>query len=399
MESRINMKSKHINFTEKAIAGLPIPDKGVGQHIYYDSGTSDGLQLIITYGGAKTYYFYAFFHGRPVRVKIGRAGQTKLTIARDTAHTMREQLNHGIDPGQERRENLSDISLKDFYEKHYKIQHSNLFKRPKSITSDDGTFYNYLKDLHSRHLKSINHDDIAKLHARLYREISPYTANRMLSLIRHMYNKATEWGNYSQKLDNPTKGIKKFPEKSRDRFLSGDELHRFFYALYQMPDGTFKYYILLSLFLGQRRNNIVSLRWDNIDLENGLVYFADTKNKTPLQVPLTTHATALLCLIKQNSNSDWVLPSATSASGHYVEPKKSWQKLLDGAGITNLRLHDLRRTLGSYQAIVGASLPIIGKSLGHKSQAATEIYARLSVDPVRDSMQKATDKMLEYVKK
>jgi len=391
------MKSKHINFTEKALANLPLPDKGTGQHIYYDSGTPDGLQLIITYGGSKTYYFYAFFQGRPIRVKIGKVGQIKLVNARASAHTMREQLNNGIDPSLDRKESLKDITLKDFYENNYKPLYSNIFKRENSIKSDDGAFYNNMKELHTRNLKSISREDIAKLHTRLYKDSSEYTANRMLALISHIYTKAAEWGNYSQKLENPAKGIKKFPEKSRDRFMSGEELHRFFSALHQEPDGTFKNYILLSLFLGQRRNNILALRWSDVDLDNLLVYFADTKNRAPLQVPLTSHAAALLKNIKETSTSEWVLPSPTSASGHYEEPKKSWQKLLDAAGITNLRLHDLRRTLGSYQAISGASLAIIGKSLGHKSAAATQIYARLSVDPVRDSMQKATDKMISFV--
>lgn len=391
------MKTKRINFTEKILASIPLPDKGAGQAIYYDSGTTDGLQLIVTYGGSKTYYFYALFQGRPIRDKIGKVGQIKLVQAREIAHSKREQINKGIDPTLERKESLSDITLKDFYEKHYKPQHSDLFKSPKSIKSDDVTFYNYIKELQLRHLRSINHDDVAKLHTRLFREISPYTANRMLSLIRHMYNKATEWGNYSQKLDNPTKGIKKFPEKSRDRFMSGEELHRFFTVLHNEPDGTFKYYILLSLFLGQRRNNILALRWSDVDLDNKLVYFPITKNKEPLQVPLTSHAAGLFKYMKKTATSKWVFPSATSASGHYEEPKKSWKKLVATAKIDNLRLHDLRRTLGSYQAISGASLAIIGKSLGHKSQAATQIYSRLSVDSVRDSMQKATDKMLEFI--
>ncbi len=392
------MKTKRINFTEKILANIPLPDKSAGQAIYYDSGTADGLQLIVTYGGSKTYYFYALFQGRPIRDKIGKVGQIKLVQAREIAHSKREQINKGINPCLERKENLSDITLKDFYENHYKKQHSNLLKSPKSIKSDDITFYNYLKELQSRHLRSITHDDIAKLHTRLFREISPYTANRMLSLIRHMYNKATEWGNYSQKLDNPTKSIKKFPERSRDRFMNGEELHRFFTVLYNEPDSTFKYYVLLSLFLGQRRNNILALRWSDVDLDNKLVYFPITKNKESLQIPLTSHAVALFKYMKQNTTSIWVLPSKTSASGHYEDPKKSWKKLLSTANISNLRLHDLRRTLGSYQAISGASLTIIGKSLGHKSQAATQIYSRLSVDPVRDSMQKATDKMLEFMK-
>ena len=86
----------------------------------------------------------------------------------------------------------------------------------------------------------------------------------------------------------------------------------------------------------------------------------------------------------------------TSASGHYEEPKRAWHSLLKRAGIENLRLHDLRRTLGSYQAINGSSLQIIGKSLGHKSMQSTQVYARLMNDPIRQSTNSAIDKMLEY---
>lgn len=89
-----------------------------------------------------------------------------------------------------------------------------------------------------------------------------------------------------------------------------------------------------------------------------------------------------------------VLPSVKSKSGHLEDPKRPWRELLHRAGIKNLRLHDLRRTMGSYQAISGTSLHIIGKSLGHKSTSATQVYARLTADPIRESMQKATDRML-----
>ena len=82
-----------------------------------------------------------------------------------------------------------------------------------------------------------------------------------------------------------------------------------------------------------------------------------------------------------------------------AEPKVAWKKVLEAAGIENLRLHDLRRTLGSWQARQGASLQVIGKSLGHRSQAATAIYSRLHIDPIRESVQSATTAMLEAGRK
>jgi integrase len=91
-----------------------------------------------------------------------------------------------------------------------------------------------------------------------------------------------------------------------------------------------------------------------------------------------------------------VFPSPNGRGEHFSDPKRAWQRILARAGIENLRIHDIRRTLGSWQAMTGASIPIIGKSLGHKSSAATQIYARLQTDPVRNSIQIAVDKMLEF---
>ena len=88
---------------------------------------------------------------------------------------------------------------------------------------------------------------------------------------------------------------------------------------------------------------------------------------------------------------------AQARAAIWQTPKKAWARILAEAEIENLRIHDLRRTLGSYQAATGANGYIIGKSLGHRSQQSTAIYARLNLDPVRDSVNKATDAMFGYV--
>jgi integrase len=79
-----------------------------------------------------------------------------------------------------------------------------------------------------------------------------------------------------------------------------------------------------------------------------------------------------------------------------VDAKKAWERVRERSGLADVRMHDLRRTLGSWQALSGTSLQIIGKSLGHKSMKATEIYARLSTDPVRESVEKATQEMASH---
>lgn len=93
-----------------------------------------------------------------------------------------------------------------------------------------------------------------------------------------------------------------------------------------------------------------------------------------------------------NNKSPWVFPGK-DPNLHLVDPKRSWQTVLRMAGISDLRMHDLRRTLASYMAIDNQSLSIIAKALGHKSTVSTQIYSRLTNDPVRQAMEQAQERM------
>ncbi len=123
------------------------------------------------------------------------------------------------------------------------------------------------------------------------------------------------------------------------------------------------------------------MRWEQVSFERATWRIPDTKNGDPLTVPLVPEAVEILNA-RGPQATGWVFP-AESKVGHMTPPKKRWRALLQRAEIDDLRVHDLRRSLGSWQAITGASLTIIGKSLGHKSVEATKIYAHLDVDPVR----------------
>jgi integrase len=149
----------------------------------------------------------------------------------------------------------------------------------------------------------------------------------------------------------------------------------------------------MSLLTGARRSNVLAMNWREINLENKSWRIEETKNGESQTIHLPDQAIKILTRRMELRYSDWVFPSSTSASGHIEEPKKIWKRVLAAAGIENLRIHDLRRTLGSWQAATGANSYIIGKSLGHKTQQATAIYARLNLDPVRESVNKATDAM------
>ena len=401
------MQTKRINFTEKAIAAIQAPSEQEKKITYYDDGSNDGLILVTTYGGAKTYYFYMKFKGRPIQKKIGRACDMKVVEARAKAHELREMANQGDDPTGGGKEDYLKMTLKEFYDTQYRPRHALVHNKPKSVQKADTMIRNNLKKYHLTKMQDITRADVSKLHNDIMQNTSLFTANRVITLLSHMYKLACEWGD-RKVYYNPVNGVKKFKEQSRERFLQPDELNRFFTALMEDPNEQFRNFILLALFLGQRRSNILSMRWENVmlaDKENANVYFPTSKNGESQRIPLSEQAYELLKHMQEQNEGitkGWVFPSATysdkrkSKSGHVEDYHRPWYALLKRANIEDLRIHDLRRTFGSYQAITGASPFILGKALGDKTDAAVRVYARLTMDPIRDSIQRGTNKMMDF---
>ena len=197
---------------------------------------------------------------------------------------------------------------------------------------------------------------------------------------------------------NPCTRLKEYKSQSRDRYLECDELPKFFEALGEEPNMIARDYILARLLTGARRTNVLEMRWDQINLERREWLIPETKNGESQRLPLISAMLTLLENRKVEANgSEWVFPSHGS-TGHLTNPDKTWKGVLSRAGIDDARgtwLHDLRRSMGSWQANTGASLSVIGKSLNHKNINTTAIYARLAIDPIRESMEKAADAMFE----
>jgi integrase len=195
---------------------------------------------------------------------------------------------------------------------------------------------------------------------------------------------------------NPAHGIKKFTEKSRDRFLSKEEIGRFLEALEREPSDTIRDFFMVALLTGTRKQEILNMRWADIDFKEGTWNLTDPiKSRDPQKVILSGPVIEILQL-REDKNPNglpWVFPGK-SGTDRLKDPRRGWVRILNRAGLENLRIHDLRRTFGSWQAITGASLLIIGKSLNHRNQSTTQIYARLNLDPVRESVEKATEAML-----
>jgi len=373
------------NFTKQALLALKPPAKG---RLYVHDTRESGLSVYLTPNGIITFYVRKRIHGRDERVVIGRYPETTLEQARAKALVIKAQVAQGKDPIEDKRRLRDDVTFFGMFQE-YMERYSK--KQKRSWQYDEREVNKFLAHWFKRKASSITKQEIQIQHERIRDEHGLYQANRLLERISSIFNRAIEWGWQGS---NPAQGIRKFREKSRDRFLQPDELPRFFMALEAEDNQTARDYIMLSLLTGGRKSNVLAMRWEDISFHRAEWRIPETKNGDPLTVALSSQAMDILNNRKTDAASEWVFPSSDSASGHLADPKKAWQRILARAKINDLRIHDLRRSLGSWQASTGASGYVIGKSLGHKSQQATQIYARLNLDPVRESVERATQAML-----
>jgi len=374
-----------IKFTKENIDALPTPEPGK-RDIYHDTKTS-GLQLRVT--GVKTFFVNRRIKGGdPERITLGRYPDMTIEQARRKTMEILHDIAEGKNPAEVKRGKKAELTFADLFTE-YLERHSKPNKR--TWREDESKYKTYLeKPLGKKKLSAIDRRDIALIHSSITKAGRDTTANRVLALLSSAFGWAISAGLWEL---NPAIGIKRNKEKSRDRFIQGDELPRFFQAVAKEENETIRDYVLMSLLTGARRSNVLAMRWQDISFNRHEWRIEETKNGTPQTVALSPEAVEILRNRRPSDNTIFVFPGSGKA-GHLMEPKKGWKRILERAGIDNLRIHDLRRTLGSWQAKTGASLAIIGKSLNHKNQNTTAIYARLDLDPIRDSINKATSAML-----
>ncbi|WP_017232904.1 site-specific integrase [Pandoraea sp. B-6] len=430
----------HINFTKAALLALPTP--AAGRTTYHDIKTP-GLQLRVTVTGVKTFsVFRRVKGGSPVRVTLGRFPDVSIEKARQQAMSHTAELAAGTDVAERQRKAQSVLTFGALFAEYMRL-HSKVKKR--TWAEDESKYEQYLSaPLGKKRLSEITRKNIADIHSKITADGHAVTANRVHALVSSVFGWAISVDVWEQ---NPAVGIKKNAEKSRDRFIQGRELPAFFRAVHAEPNGSILDFFLMSLLTGARRSNVLEMAWTDVDLTDNVWRIPRTKNGESQTVMLVKEAVEILVRRKNGSASPFVFPGHGD-SGHLVEPKKGWhrikarmagQELLRQLGehlawsdemleselraflstvdvdqalaltsqraseaginlpallLPDIRIHDLRRTLASWQVKTGATLPVIGKSLNHRSPATTAVYARLDHDPVREAVTKATDEML-----
>lgn len=390
-----NPKTQRFKFTKGALLALEVPPQGK-RVTFYDTEVPK-LAVRATSAGTKTFYIVKRAGTSMAWVKLGTFPDMTVEKARGEAVKLLAEFASGANPVEARRAFKAQSTVNEFFGE-YGERHGS---KKRAWAADLQRFRDYLqRPLGTKKLSAVSRDMIGRILSDAEKAgKSVATVRNIRALSSGMFAKAVEWGYLDL---NPAQGVKVSGKKvSRDRFLQADELPRFFSALAEESNETVRDFILLALLTGARRSNLCAMHWREIDLQGGVWRIPRTKNNEPQNVTLSPEAVTVLEARKSATAEGFVFPG-DSASGHLVEPKKGVMRVMERAGIpygrdveNGVTLHDLRRTLGSWQARTGASLAIIGKSLNHKSQQATAIYARLDLDPVRAAVNTATSAMLE----
>ena len=381
--------ANHQKLTKTLLASLVAPAAGK-RVVIYDTETPK-LAMRMTHTSVRAFYVVKRMGGTMVWLKLGTFPDMTCEQARKEADKVLGEFAKGENPAAVKRAVKTELTFgeafDDFLERKRKRDGSAISDKTKRDYKD--LLRLYLDGIKGKRLSEIERNEIKAIHARTTKK-SAAQADRVVAVVSAVFTFMLAHERFCGQ--NPATRIQKNPAPSRDRFLQADELTPFFKALSESTNEIMRDFFLLALLTGARRANVSAMRWADIDLAGGVWRIAKTKNGTPQTVTLSPEAVTVL--ESRKADGEFVFPGE-GATKHIVEPKKAWATLLKAAGIENLRIHDLRRTLGSWQARTGASLPIIGKSLNHKTHQATAIYARLDLDPVRQSVNTATAAMME----
>jgi integrase len=378
------MPTAHL--TDAFIKRLQAPERG--NRIVYDDVVV-GLGARTTAAGAKSFVltYTVRGSGRQRRYTIGGCDRWTASDARAEAKRLKAMIDQGGDPladieAEREAPDMGDLIAR-FREEHFP------HIRKSSADDYERMLQNYVLRHFSERTKvaDVRFEDVDALHRKISKAGYLHRANRVAAMLSKAFNLAIRWG---MRETNPCRGIKRHVEHGRRRYLKGDELARLTTALAGFPNQDIADAIRLLLLTGSRKAEVLTMRWEHLDLTDGTWSKppASTKQNAPHTVPLSAPARQLLAdrLGKKADGEVYVFPSTGTKPGtkrHLVNIWHAWVRLCRTAGVAELRLHDLRHSYASALASAGHSLPLIGALLGHTQASTTFRYAHLLDSPMR----------------
>jgi integrase len=357
--------------------------------------------------GAKSYvvvYRAGAGRGAPVRrYTITAVGKITPERARARAKVILGAVAHGHDPANQKTAERGTPTVTELADQ---FMADHVRAKRKAGTAE---FYRDILDrivkpaMGTTKADKLTRLQVGKLHSFL--ADTPFQANRVLAVIGSMYAFAGRSGIVPEGT-NPARGIDKFKESRRERFLTGEELERLGSAIREAETNGIPWSVdesklnakhapkakqstriapsaatalRLLLFTGCRLREILHLRWEHVDFERCCLFLPDSKSGRKTVI---LNAPALAVLNALERVGPYVVPGDDPAKPRH-DLKRPWDAVTKHAGLVGVRIHDLRHTYASFGAGGGMGLPIIGRLLGHSQTATTARYAHLDNDPLR----------------
>ncbi len=211
------------------------------------------------------------------------------------------------------------------------------------------------------------------------------TVNREMSTLRHMLNKAVEWGMLEASPFNKGSRLMLKENNHRLRFLTEAEID----ALLKACSPHLTPIVETALLTGMRRGEMLSLKWEQI--RNGFIYLTETKSGKDRQIPINDRLQDVLREVRRGNQLKSEFVFCDSQGKRFYEVKRSFHGACRRAGIEAFRFHDLRHTFASRLVMRGASLKAVQELLGHADLKMTMRYAHLSQEHLRDSVNLLND--------
>lgn len=351
-----------------------------GRH--YDDSLP-GFGLYVGPSGAKSYFFeYRPGRGRAVakrRMTIGKHGVLTPDLARKEALRLAGIVAAGGDPLADRQQPGETVAaLMALW-----LAEIEATRKPKTLAD-----YRWLVDRHvlpaigRKDVRGVDRSTIARLHHAL--RDRPYLGNYVVRMLGSFFTWCERRG-YRQASSNPARLVSRYREQGRERFLSPRELHRLGRALRAAERAGINPLTIaavrLLLLTGARLNEILTLRWHEIDFAAGCARLSDSKTGKKV-LRLNAPALAILASLPRLADNPHVIVG-DKPGGHMTTITKPWQRIRKAALLSDVRLHDLRHSFASVAVSGGASLQLVGGLLGHSQPQTTARYAHLSADPLQ----------------
>jgi len=211
----------------------------------------------------------------------------------------------------------------------------------------------------------------------------PYVANRAAQALRAAWNYGLRYGRIPPELRNPFAALDLNEERARQTILAPHEFPAFARAVNAITDPYARAYLWLLFYTGCRRTELLKLTWADVEIlpqrgeepREGTIALRQTKGGEPRRVALSAPAIELLEGLPRVEGNDWVF--CGTVAGTHLDPKDHWERVRESAGLSELRLHDLRRSFGSWLGAQGVSTKLIGAALGHKTDITSRVYVQL----------------------